>query len=256
MVKKAAGYQAKEREFFDNLVAETGETWWGNNRPAADIRMRRRVGMLATELGKLDDPLVLEIGCGTGFFSRYVLEQMPDLRLVGSDISPKSIDAANERWTQFPNARFEVMDATALPYPDASYDAVIGCSILHHLPAESSLKEAFRVLKPGGLLWFSEPNMMNPHILLEKNVRAFGKLFQATEDETAFFRWSLAKMLRTIGFDAVSVQPYDFLHPILPRVLLPAVDRIGRVFEVIPLVREISGCLVIRAGKPAAPVAA
>jgi SAM-dependent methyltransferase len=252
MAKKAEGYQAKEREFFDQLVEETGETWWGNARPAADIRMRRRVDMLAEDLRTLSDPQVLEIGCGTGFFTRYLLERLPDLKLVGSDISPKSIAAANERWSAFPDARFEVMDATALPYEEGSYDAVIGCSILHHLPAEGTLREAFRVLRPGGLIWFSEPNMINPHILLEKNVRFIGKRLQATEDETAFIRWSMGKLLQNLGFDQVSVQPYDFLHPILPGVLLPAARRVGRVLEAIPVLREFSGCLAIRARKPIA----
>ncbi len=99
-------------------------------------------------------------------------------------------------------------------------------------------------------MWFSEPNMMNPQIALEKNIRFIGKMLQNTPDETAFFRWSMTRMLQRVGFDDVSVTPFDFLHPIVPEPLINVTDRIGRLCERLPIVREIAGSLFIRALKP------
>jgi ubiquinone/menaquinone biosynthesis C-methylase UbiE len=251
MRKGQAGYQVKEREHFDRVAEATGETWWGNRTPAGAARMKRRARLVAAELARFADPVVLELGCGTGTFSRRVLDERPSLRLVGCDISPKAVQVAAAACAGYPHARFEVADGTALGQAAGSVDAIIGSSILHHLfPIEAVLGECFRVVRPGGLIWFSEPNMMNPQIVVQKNVRWIGRMLEDTEDETAFFRWRLAKALREVGFQDVSIRPYDFLHPSVPRPLVGVADRVGRLMERIPLVREVAGSLVIRARKP------
>lgn len=239
-----------EREHFDRLAESEGESWWGNRTAAAVRRQARRAILVDRALAGAADPLVLEIGCGTGTFTRHVLGRRPELRLVGCDVSPKSIRLAAERCARFPGARFEVADATALPYESGSFDAVIGCSILHHLPLRPALAEALRVLRPGGRFWFSEPNMMNPQTALERNVRFIGRLLQNSPGETAHFRRPMARALNEAGFAEVSVEPFDFVHPLVPGPLLPFVERLGAVLERIPLVREVAGSLAISAIRP------
>jgi ubiquinone/menaquinone biosynthesis C-methylase UbiE len=235
----------KERKHFDSLVESTGDVYWGNKTPAGIKRFRRKAFLIVQKLAHFRDPLVLELGCGTGALSKYVLERLPSLRLIGCDISPRAVQVATTLCNCYESARFEVADSSSLPYVSRAFDAVIGNAILHHLPIEASLSECFRVLKPGGIIWFSEPNMMNPQIALEKNIHFIGKLLQSSEDETAFFRWSLAKTLRKIGFRNVVVQPYDFLHPIVPMRLIGTADCIGRLLEKIPLLKEMAGHLLI-----------
>lgn len=248
---KSPGAQTREKEHFDKLVESGEEIWWGSTTPAGLLRLKRRAQLTARCLRLFSDPWVLELGCGTGAFTKVVLEEMPLLRLTGCDISPKAVGVATRRYAGYQNARFEVADVTSLQYAANSLDAVIGNSVLHHLPVEASLRECLRTLKPGGMIWFSEPNMMNPEIAIEKNVHFIGKLLQNSEDETAFLRWSLAKMLRQIGYERVAVEPYDFLHPIVPKPFIGFVDTLGQWIEKIPLAREISGSLMISAFKPA-----
>ena len=50
------------------------------------------------------------------------------------------------------------------------FQAVAGSSVLHHLEVEPSLRKLFDLLAPGGYLSFAEPNMLNPQILVQKNV--------------------------------------------------------------------------------------
>lgn len=57
---------------------------------------------------------------------------------------------------------FQLMDAHFLKFPDATYDLVYGGGILHHLDIETAIKEIHRVLRPGGIIIFSEPLIHNP----------------------------------------------------------------------------------------------
>jgi ubiquinone/menaquinone biosynthesis C-methylase UbiE len=95
---------------------------------------------------------VLEIGCGTGFFTL-------NLKLAGvigeahvTDISSGMVRVAerNARNLGF-SVEGRVADAERLPYDDATFDLVVGHAVLHHIPdVELALREVLRVLKPGG----------------------------------------------------------------------------------------------------------
>ena len=97
--------------------------------------------------------------------------------------------------------------------------------------------------------WFSEPNMMNPQIVLEKNVKFLPRRIHNTETETAFFRWAMARSLSGTGFKNIQVRPFDFLHPYVPDPFIGMVSAMGKMLEQIPLLKEIAGSLVIQAQK-------
>jgi len=59
----------------------------------------------------------------------------------------------------------------------------------------------------------------------------------------------MKKMLEEHGFANVRVAPFDFLHPSTPKALIPLVQKLGFIAEKTPLVREISGSLLITAHK-------
>ena len=89
--------------------------------------------------------------------------------------------------------------------------------------------------------------MMNPQIVFERSTPVVRRWLGVSPEETAFFRWRLAALLRESGFDHVRVEPYDFLHPSVPTPFIPIVRRIGGVLEFLPLVREIAGSLILSA---------
>jgi len=242
--------QDREKEHFDKLAEETGEIWWGSVTPAGLRRLERRASFLKKSTELFQDPYVLELGCGTGAFTKPLLTSISNLRLVGVDVSPKTIEKIRCVCNSYPNARFEVADVSHMQYASDTFDAVVGNSVLHHVPLKETLLETFRVLKPGGLFYFFEPNMLNPQIALEKNIRFIGRRLQNSPDETAFFRWSLAKHLRANGFVDVSIKPFDFLHPAVPNALISAVSSVGGILEKIPVMKEVAGSLIISAKKP------
>lgn len=244
--KKRQELQKSEREHFDKLVQNTGETYYGNLRPVAKIRFQRKSESVINLIKDIKNPKILELGCGTGTLSNCLLKKDPGLNIVGLDISPAAIKTANRKLKKYKNARFEVGDVLRVSYPNNYFDEVIGNSILHHVPLDIACKEIRRVLKPGGVIWFCEPNALNPQIAIEKNTPILKHLLQNSSSETAFFRWSLKRALQRSGFRNVSVEPYEFLHPLLPRFGLDALVGLCILLEKVPGVRELAGTLQIK----------
>jgi ubiquinone/menaquinone biosynthesis C-methylase UbiE len=96
-------------------------------------------------------PDLLELGPGPGAATEWLRQRVS--RLVAVEHEPPAADALAER---FAGTNVEVVqgDAAALDYPDASFDTVATCTMLHHVPTRAQqdkvLAEAFRVLRPGG----------------------------------------------------------------------------------------------------------
>jgi SAM-dependent methyltransferase len=228
------------------LSSERPEIWFWST-PAGQRREERRTRMILEHGRFVANEKLLEIGCGVGNFTGQIHAAV-GADIVAVDVSPDLLEEARAR---VPGVRFEVADVHRLAYADAAFDAVYGSSILHHLEIETALREILRVLRPGGRMVFAEPNMLNPQVFVIKNVPWVKRRMHETPHETAFVRWSLAGLLSRTGFVAVRVSPFDFLHPHVPRRLIGAVERLGRVLEWLPLVREVAGSCLIYAEKPA-----
>jgi SAM-dependent methyltransferase len=220
-----------------------GEVWnWES--PAGKLRWARRVKMLSDHLRP--EMTVLELGCGTGYFTSELVRSGAEI--VAIDVSPDLLQLARAQHSA-PNVRYELQNAYAMSYPDASFDSVVGSSVLHHLEIQPALREIHRVLKPSGSIFFTEPNMLNPQIAVQKNVPWVKRKLGDSPDETAFFRWPLCRSLEKNGFREIRIEPFDFLHPALaPRFIGPA-QAINRVLEKMPVISEFAGSLYIRASK-------
>ena len=220
-----------------------GEIWYWEG-PAGRPRWARRVRMLTEHLKPGCN--VLELGCGTGYFTKELAQTGANITAI--DISPELLEAARRR-VSAQNVTFEIQNAYALTYPDAIFDSVVGSSVLHHLEIDQAFTQIYRVLRPGGTIRFTEPNMLNPQIALQKNIPAIKRRAGDSPDETAFFRWPLKKRLERTGFREVDITSFDFLHPSIPARWIPAAKTIENWLEKTPLISEIAGSLYIRASK-------
>lgn len=220
-----------------------GEIWnWES--PAGKVRWRRRVAMLTKSLSA--DCSVLEIGCGTGYFTVDIMKTGAEVTAI--DISPELLSLARKGLPDS-RVRFIVEDAHNLSFPDNHFDRIIGSSVLHHLDVQRALPEIYRILKPGGMIAFTEPNMANPQIALQKNIPWLKRKLGDSPDETAFFRWRIQRSLKKTGFSQVHVQPFDFLHPAIPAGMVLGASKFGSILENVPILREIAGSLFITAAK-------
>lgn len=205
------------------------------------MRWMRRVKMLSNHLRV--GMSVLELGCGTGYFTRELAHS--GAHIVAVDVSPELLEIATADCCMT-NVSYEIQNACAMSYPDAHFDSVVGSSVLHHLEIKEALREIYRVLRVGGTIYFTEPNMLNPQIAIQKNVPWVKQKLGDSPDETAFFRWPLLRLLKETGFCDVKIDPFDFLHPKTPSPLVDGLNAIGRFLENVPVVSEFAGSLYIR----------
>jgi len=226
------------------LAREGAGEVWNWESPAGKLRWQRRVKILTTHLKSSDE--VLEIGCGTGYFTKEIAKTGAQVTAI--DISPELLNIARQEITGL-NVSFLLDNAYELSFKNDSFDSIVGSSVLHHLEIDKAISEMFRVLKPGGSIFFTEPNMMNPQIALQKNIPALKRRLGDSPDETAFFRWSLNKLLRKSGFIEIIIKPFDFLHPALSPSLIQFISSLGEAVEKTPILKEIAGSLYISAKK-------
>ena len=133
-------------------------------------RNARTHAWLAANLRLPEGAACLEIGCGNGDMARRIVDGQHPARYVATDLDPRQLEAARRHlasWYEngLPRSlELRAVDMLALPFPDASFDAVLAFYSLHHADAvhgawvnvPRALAEADRVLRPGGRLAYTE----------------------------------------------------------------------------------------------------
>lgn len=118
---------------------------------------RRRNSDVIVETLELEGKRVIDVGCGDGHLSRLLAKN--GAQVLGVECSPRQLAKAR---AAEPMSGVEIVDGVGqnLPADDESADIVVFFNSLHHVPADfmqAALAEARRVLKPGGLVYVSEP---------------------------------------------------------------------------------------------------
>ena len=123
----------------------------------------------------IENKIVLDIACGSGYGSNYLAEKGAR-EVIGGDIDTKTIEKDKKKYRR-DNLRFQEANALSLVFADNYFDVVVSLETIEHFSEHDQkryLKELKRVLKPGGLLILSTPNSefsiyKNPYHLKELN---------------------------------------------------------------------------------------
>jgi ubiquinone/menaquinone biosynthesis C-methylase UbiE len=125
---------------------------------------------------------VLEVGCGTGLLLERVARVARTAR--GVDLSPGMLERARAR-----GLSVDLGSATALPYPDASFDVTYSFKVLAHVPAlERALAEMARVTRPGGHVVYELYNKRSLRYLA-RLAAGSRKIGRAHEEKDIATRW-------------------------------------------------------------------
>jgi SAM-dependent methyltransferase len=109
--------------------------------------------------------------------ARLARERPPPRLLIGADFSRVALEAAARRFTAT-ELRWDLEDVQALTYSDASFDTVVSCETVEHLPdPQRAVGELARVLRPGGRLFLTTPNYLGLLGLYRGYLRLRGRRF-------------------------------------------------------------------------------
>lgn len=144
-----------------------------------------------------------DFGCGSGAIT-YRISRAYDLQVRGVDISEAMI-LANQK--KYPNLRFEQKDIENTGYDPQSFDIIVFSGVLHHFPDfQQVLKEAYRLLRPGGRIFAFDPNYHNPIMWLYRADQSpFSTRIGLTENERLLKKQEIHSELSKVGFSNITV---------------------------------------------------
>jgi cyclopropane fatty-acyl-phospholipid synthase-like methyltransferase len=148
---------------------------------------------------------ILELGCGPGNITRYLLSKRPDLKVLGTDLAPKMLEVARQI---NPSARFELLDCRDIWKLKEKFDAIVIGFCMPYLPKEECeilIKDCAEKLNTGGVLYFSAIEGENSKSAYEYSSDGKSKCFVNYHEE-AYLQNSLTEN----GFKTLNVfrKPY------------------------------------------------
>lgn len=203
-------------------------------------RLKQEIAEYLSKL-RLKDAVILELGCGVSehaeMFSR-------DNFVVLTDITMSLLKRNDPRCGRL------ACDAQILPFKNNSCDFVIYLGILHHLPDQlASLKEAARILKPGGRIFIQEPHRMSLNFFYYYGRKLFMKLLGVKNVKKLIGcfspdEWQLdVKAVKKAFAADFELKRWTILSFRLPPFRLfknSALDvKLSRIFDRLPVFREV-----------------
>jgi SAM-dependent methyltransferase len=135
--------------------------------------------------------VIADVGCSTGYLLEDLRRAYPSATLVGLDLVAAGLHKAHRL---VPSASLLLADVTALPFADASVDAIVSANVLEHVPDdEAALRELRRVLRPGA----------RAALIVPAGPGLYDYYDKLLGHERRYSRGELAGKARDAGFDVV-----------------------------------------------------
>ena len=154
-----------QAEEYERMYRLEDTYWW--------FVARRNLALgMVSKFNKASQPKIVDLGCGTG----VVLQNLGKLGYaVGIDMSTLALERCHSRGIE----GLCIGDGTQLPVATAKGDVMVGLDVFEHIEGdEAAFAEAFRILKPGGILVMSVPafkSLWGPHDVALMHFRRYTK---------------------------------------------------------------------------------
>lgn len=102
-----------------------------------------------------ENPEILELACGPGNITKYLVEKRPDFKILATDVAPSMVELGK---ANNPTAEFEVMDCRNISQLDKKYDGIMCGFCLPYLSKEEAVQligDASKLLQPEGVMYIS-----------------------------------------------------------------------------------------------------
>jgi SAM-dependent methyltransferase len=179
-----------------------------NNAPMFEAMTHKVVASGATS--------VLDLGTGPGEPATMIAKKLPNVAVTATDVQEGMVEKAKARAAGLPNVQFAVTSADDLKaYADASFDAVTMCYVLMFVPDQArALKEAFRVLKPGGSIYISVwKDLKFIEWVQQASEKTFGSRIALTVNPMALSGFKAVEKLGLEDVDGLSFVTENVTYP-------------------------------------------
>jgi 2-polyprenyl-6-hydroxyphenyl methylase/3-demethylubiquinone-9 3-methyltransferase len=201
-----------------DIYDDRAAAWWDFRDPIFEplhAMVPARAAYLDRQQIAVDGRVVVDVGAGGGYVQGLLAAR--GAHVVGVDVARQALLAgrrhhAAEPWAKA-TAHLEA-SATALPLPDESVDIAVCTDVLVHVPAAlggpaRAVAELARVLRPGGVLWFSTVNStwLARFVLITLGEDVLGIVHKGTHEPTTFLSpATMGRMLADVGCSLVAAE--------------------------------------------------
>ncbi len=122
------------------------------------LQISDELDLLQTLVDLDQHPRIIELGCGAAELSRKLLARRPGCEITALEVDERQ--NAKNLFEPMQRLHFVPAGAQSIPFPAEAFDLALMLKSLHHVPLDQmaqALSEVHRVLRPGGLLYVSEP---------------------------------------------------------------------------------------------------
>lgn len=220
-IKQYAKQQYKTNENLDKRI----NLWsYGTNAESLPTWIFNKIKLQENER-------ILELGCGTGQLWLQNFRKIPsNCPIVLSDFSQNMLNAAKKNLANLKlPIKFKIIDAENIPYPNQSFDLVLACHMLYHIPdIDTTLTEINRVIKPNGR--FISTTVSRNHIKeLKDFLLQFNLDIEMKNEFFSEFRNETGKAILEQFFKEIEF--YEYINPVNISSVKPLMKYIESMFQ-------------------------
>ena len=171
------------------------------------------IGLLRNAFGDFEPRRMLDLGCSAGAASAAYAAHYPETEIHAVDIGTGMLRYAHARAESLDVAvHFHQMDATALAFEDATFDLVVSHNLLHEVgegKRRAMMREAFRVVRPGGLVIHQDVDIRNQPSAVHEVERDWDTRYNGEVHWHAYATADLVADMHAAGFVAEFCTEHD-----------------------------------------------